>query len=135
VLKRSSGNWKINRILNREELTHRRTGRYESKGRKYPKLSAQGANEVHEMDYVGPCYLPGPIRFYSLTSVDLATGRCALRPVLSKAGQHTLDASGRVAAVWGFRKMFKWTMNWCFTAADNIHEGWDLNSPLCAEWS
>ena len=42
----------INRILNREELTHRRTGRYESKGRKYPKLSAQGANEVHEMDYV-----------------------------------------------------------------------------------
>jgi putative transposase len=40
----------INRILNREELTHRRTGRYESKGRKYPKLSTQGANEVHEMD-------------------------------------------------------------------------------------
>jgi putative transposase len=78
--------------LNREELTHRRTGRYESKGRKYPKLSAQGANEVHEMDYVGPCYLQGPIRFYSLNSVDLATGRCALSPVLSKAGQHTLDA-------------------------------------------
>lgn len=82
----------INRILSREELTHRRTGRYESKERKYPKLSAQSANEVHEMDYVGPCYLQGPIRFYSLNSVDLATGRCALNPVLSKAGQHTLDA-------------------------------------------
>src|SRR5258708_31950542 len=82
----------INRILNREELTHRRTGRYEPKGRKYPKLSAQGANEVHEMDYVGPCYLQGPIRFYSLNSVDLATGRCAVNPVLSEAGQHTLDA-------------------------------------------
>jgi len=82
----------INRILQREELTHRRTGRYESKERKYPKLFAQSANEVHEMDYVGPCYLQGPIRFYSLNSVDLATGRCALSPVLSKAGQHTLDA-------------------------------------------
>lgn len=82
----------INRILKREELTHRRTGRYESKGRKYPKLPAQGANEVHEMDYVGPCYLQGPTRFYSLNSVDLATGRCALNPLLSKAGQHTLDA-------------------------------------------
>src|SRR5256885_9871969 len=82
----------INRILSREELTHRRTGRYESKGRKYPKLSAQVANEVHEMDYVGPCYLQGPIRFYSLNSVDLATGRCALSPVLSKAGQQTLNA-------------------------------------------
>jgi putative transposase len=52
----------INRILNREELTHRRTGRYESKGRRYPKFSAPVANEVHEMDYVGPCYLQGPIR-------------------------------------------------------------------------
>ncbi len=82
----------INCIPKREELTHRRTGRYESKGRRYPKLSAQGANEVHEMDYVGPCYLQGPIRFYSLNSVDLATGRCALSPLLSKAGQHTLDA-------------------------------------------
>lgn len=87
----------INRILSREELTHRRTGRYEPKGRKYPKLSSQGANEVHEMDYVGPCYLQGPIRFYSLNSVDLATGRCALSPVLSKAGQHTLNA---IWSIW-----------------------------------
>ena len=82
----------INRILSRHELTHRRTGPYESKGRKYPKLSAQTVNEVHQMDFVGPCYLKGPIRFYSLNSVDLATGRCAISPVLSKAGQNTLNA-------------------------------------------
>lgn len=31
----------INRILNREDWTRRRTGRYESKGRKYPKLIGQ----------------------------------------------------------------------------------------------
>lgn len=82
----------INRILSREGLTHRRTGRYEPKGKKYPQLSAQGANEVHQTDYVGPCYLRGPVRFYSLNSVDLGTGRCAITPVLSKAGQETLDA-------------------------------------------
>jgi putative transposase len=82
----------INRILSRQELTHRRTGAYESKGRRYPKLCAQTVNEVHQMDFVGPCYLKGPIRFYSLNSVDLATGRCALSPVLSKAGQNTLNA-------------------------------------------
>ena len=35
----------INRILSRHELTHRRTGRYESKGRKYPKLPGQTVNE------------------------------------------------------------------------------------------
>lgn len=82
----------INRILSRHELTHRRTGPYESKGRKYPKLCAQTVNEVHQMDFVGPCYLKGAIRFYSLNSVDLATGRCAISPVLSKAGQNTLNA-------------------------------------------
>ena len=36
----------INRILSRHELTHCRTGRYESKGRKYPKLSGQGVKSI-----------------------------------------------------------------------------------------
>ena len=82
----------INRILSREELTHRRTGRYEPKGKKYPALTADRVNQVHQTDYVGPCYLNGPIRFFSLNSVDLATGRCAINPVLFKAGQNTVDA-------------------------------------------
>jgi putative transposase len=82
----------INRILSREELTHRRTGSYEPKGKKYPVLAANEVNQVHQTDYVGPCYLNGPVRFYSLNSVDLATGRCAISPVLNKAGQNTVDA-------------------------------------------
>lgn len=82
----------INRILSREALTHRRTGSYEPKGRKYPAMAVSEVNQVHQTDYVGPCYLNGPIRFYSLNSVDLATGRCAINPVLNKAGQNTIDA-------------------------------------------
>lgn len=82
----------INRILSREELTHRRTGSYEPKGRKYPALVGDEVNKVHQTDYVGPCYLNGPVRFYSLNSVDLATARCAINPVLNKAGQNTVDA-------------------------------------------
>jgi len=82
----------INRILRREELTHRRTGRYEPKGKEYPKLPCDRVNQVHQMDFVGPCYLSGPIRFFSLNSVDLATSRCATNPVLNKAGQNTVDA-------------------------------------------
>lgn len=31
------------------------------------------------------------MRFYSLNRVDLGTGRCAVTPVLSKAGPETLD--------------------------------------------
>lgn len=82
----------INRILSREELTHRRTGSYEPKGKKYPALVANEVNQVHQMDYVGPCYLNGPVRFYSLNSIDLATRRCAINPVITKAGQNTIDA-------------------------------------------
>jgi len=87
----------INRILSREELTHRRTGRYTPKGKEYPKLVGRFVNEVHQMDFVGPCYLSGPVRFYSLNSVDLATGRCAINPVLNKAGQNSVDA---IWSIW-----------------------------------
>ena len=82
----------ISRIVQREGLTHRRTGRYEPKGKRYPKLIGQHVNEVHQSDYVGPCYLSGPLRFYSMNSVDIATGRCAVTPVLNKAAQSSIDA-------------------------------------------
>jgi hypothetical protein len=82
----------ISRIVSREGLTHRRTGRYEPKGKRYPKLIGQCANEVHQSDYVGPCYLSGPLRFYSMNSVDIATGRCAVTPVFNKAAQSAIDA-------------------------------------------
>jgi putative transposase len=87
----------IGRILCREDLTHRRTGRYEPKGRKYPALKGETVNYVHQTDFVGPCYLKGPIRFYSLNSVDLTTSRCAISPVMSKASQHTIDA---IWSIW-----------------------------------
>jgi len=77
----------INRILAREGLTHRRTGVYVSKGRAYPKLSALKANQTHQTDLVGPCYLKGPIRFYSLNTVDLSTARCGINPSSSKSAK------------------------------------------------
>jgi len=82
----------ISRILAREGLTHRRTGRYTPKGTPYPTLPAERPNQVHQVDYLGPCYLRGPVRFWSLNTVDLATARCALEPVGSRAGQATVDA-------------------------------------------
>lgn len=82
----------ISRILAREGLTHRRTGRYVPQGTPYPALAATRANQVHQVDYVGPCYLQGPVRFWSLNTVDVATVRCAVEPVASRAGQATVDA-------------------------------------------
>lgn len=81
----------ICRILSRNELTHRRTGKYEAKGTVYPKLPSLWPNQTHQADLVGPCYLKGPVRFYGLNIVDTATARCGLHPLSAKAGQDILD--------------------------------------------
>jgi transposase InsO family protein len=87
----------IERILCRRELTHRRTGRYTPKGKKYPTLPALFSNQTHQLDLVGPCYLKGPLRFYGLNAIDVAINRCGIEPMPSKAAQSILDA---VYAVW-----------------------------------
>ena len=87
----------IGRILRRRELTHRRTGRYIPKGKKYPELPGSLPNQTHQVDLVGPCYLTGPIRFYSLNAVDTAINRCGIEPMPSKAAQSVLDA---IYALW-----------------------------------
>jgi len=85
----------INRILARNELTHRRTGKYEAKGTLYPALPSALPNQTHQADLVGPCYLKGPIRFYSLNVIDTATVRCGVHPSRSKSGQMVIDG------IWG----------------------------------
>jgi len=74
----------IDRILARHGLTHRRTGRYEPKGKRYPALDAPHPGSVHQSDFVGPRFLNTPLRYYSLNTIDLATGRCGIQPVRNK---------------------------------------------------
>jgi transposase InsO family protein len=87
----------IGRILRRRELTHRRIGRYTPKGKKYPELPALLPNQTHQVDMVGPCYLTGPVKFYSLHAVDTAINRCGIEPMHSRAAQSVLDS---VYAIW-----------------------------------
>lgn len=87
----------INRILARNDLTHRRTGRYEPKGTTYPALPSLLPNQTHQADFVGPCYLKGATRFYSLNIVDTATVRCGLYASPSTQSQAVLDGFW---AVW-----------------------------------
>jgi hypothetical protein len=72
-------------------LVLRRTGRYEPKGTKYPVLPSSLPNETHQADLVGPCYLKGPLRFYSLNVVDLATARCGLYPSSTKGSKSIMS--------------------------------------------
>jgi transposase InsO family protein len=87
----------ISRILDRHGLTHRRTGRYEPKGKCYPALPALFPNQTQQADMVGPCYLKGPIRFYSMNAIDVAINRCGIQPVKFRSAQNILDA---VWAIW-----------------------------------
>jgi transposase InsO family protein len=86
----------IARILRRNDLTHKRTGRYRPKGVPYPAPAAEKPNDVHQADFVGPRAMSpksGSPKFYSLNCVDLVTGRCAIQPV-------TRGKSGMNDAFW-----------------------------------
>jgi len=87
----------IGRILRRRELTHRRPGRYEPTGTVYPTLPALRPNQTQQVDLVGPCYLAGPLRFFSLNAIDVRLNRCGVEPIPSRAAQSILDAGW---AVW-----------------------------------
>jgi putative transposase len=82
----------INRILRRHGVEpQRRTGRYIPTGKQYPTVPVAGPSAVHQSDFVGPCYLHGPVRFFSVHSVDIATGRCGVQPMLRRDAQRTID--------------------------------------------
>jgi len=82
----------INRILKRRGLIEHTPTRRPSKGRKYPAPRATHAGSVHQSDFVGPRHLRGPVRFYSLNTVDVATGRCATVPLSGRSNQVVLPA-------------------------------------------
>lgn len=125
----------IGRILRRRELTHRRTGRYTPKGKKYPELPALLPNQTHQVDLVGPCYLTGPIRFYSLHAVDTAINRCGIEPMPSKAAQSVLDA---VYAVWlrlGIPENLQVDNEWAFFGSPTHPRGMGPLIRLCLHYS
>ena len=80
----------IKRLLRKHDLTNKRTGRYKPKGKKYPKLPAKKPNDVQQFDFVGPCYLEGAFRFYSLNVIDVVSCRCAVEAMTSKTDVYLL---------------------------------------------
>ncbi len=125
----------IGRILRRRELTHRRTGRYIPKGKKYPELPAVLPNQTHQVDLVGPCYLTGPIRFYSLHAVDAAINRCGIEPMPSRAAQSVLDA---IYAVWlrmGIPENLQVDNEWAFFGSPTHPRGMGPLIRLCLRYA
>ena len=80
----------IKRILKKHGLISRAKGPYKPKGKKYPTIAAKRVNDVQQFDFVGPCYLQGPVRFYSLHAMDLASMRCAIEPKSHRKDVHLM---------------------------------------------
>ena len=71
----------IKRILKRHNRIEprRSNNRYKPKNIPYPRVEPNGEpNLLHEMDFLGPRYLKGGFRFYSLNIMDIGTHRVAL---------------------------------------------------------
>jgi len=83
----------VARILERRGLVCNKEKRFVSKGKKYPGLAAALPGDVHQTDFVGPCYLKGTVRFHSLHSIDLTTARCAAQPMID-------GKTGIIEAMW-----------------------------------
>jgi len=114
----------INRILSRNELTHRRTGRYEPKGRKYPKLIGHKPNDVHQSDFVGPViWRDRCVSTACTVSIWQATAarwnRCC-----SAAAPKPSRRSGRVGCGWACRNTNRSTTKPRSMAAQHTPGAW-----------
>lgn len=69
----------INRILKRNNLIQRRE-KYVPKGTSYPSLGVTQSNDLHQLDVIGPRYLKGDGRFYSINVIDAFDRRGTIYP-------------------------------------------------------
>jgi transposase InsO family protein len=86
----------ISRILRRHGLVHHKQ-RYVPKGKDYPEIPALTPHEVHQMDIVGPRFISGDGRFYSINVMDVFTGKTALNPSRQRTDADVLRA---LVATW-----------------------------------
>jgi len=76
--------WTINRIIERYGLNKQVPKRKQTK--EYPELFIH----AHQMDLVGPRYLKGDGRFYSLNFIDTISHRCYVKPIRVKSTEEIL---------------------------------------------
>lgn len=74
------GPWTINRILSQNGKVRKR-GKYEPRKTPCPNFSGEQPNHLHQGDLVGPRYIKGDGRFYSLNVMDIFRHKIALSPI------------------------------------------------------
>jgi len=80
--------WTINRILTRSGLNKKPSTSYRKSNKDYPTLFFH----THQMDLVGPRYIKGDGRYYTLNIVDTECRSCFIRPVRTKSAKDVFKA-------------------------------------------
>ncbi len=84
--------WTINRILKRNDLISQKKP-YEPKGKSYPEVVIPSQiNTLHQVDLVGPRFIRGDGRFYSLNVIDVCGHRVKLSSLRSKRDEEIAKA-------------------------------------------
>lgn len=83
--------WTINRVISKYGLTKEKVAR--GPGRDYPELFLA----THQMDLVGPRYIKGDGRYYSVNLIDVADHSCFVKATRTKTAEHIVEA---IAAFW-----------------------------------
>lgn len=82
----------VNRILRSHGVFDQAKAEYVKKGRKYPAPEVNAPNDVHQADFVGPRYIRGDGRFYSLNAADVLTARASGVPIRTRSTDDVLRA-------------------------------------------
>lgn len=83
--------WTINRVISRHGLN--KVQKQNKKNHNYPKIFMS----THQMDLVGPRYITGDGRFYSVNIIDIETHVCYTKPIRTKSSNEILVA---IAEFW-----------------------------------
>lgn len=122
--------WTINRILSRHNLTKKKES-YERSGKPYPREVFYLPGELQEADLLGPRYLTGGIRFYSLNVMDVGSHKVALNPCLNKTDVSLAD---NLISSWkrlGIPKILKLDNQRVFRGSNRYPRSFGLIIRLC----
>ena len=90
--------WTINRILTSSGLNKKSSQSYKKSNKDYPTVFFH----THQMDLVGPRYIKGDGRYYTVNIIDTECRSCFVRPVRTKTTADIVDA---LASFWSTHGM------------------------------
>ena len=122
----------IDRIIKRAGLVRKpKSQPYAAKGKAYPKMPALGVNSIHQADLVGPRYIKGDGRFYSLNAMDIFTHRVCVHPCRRKRDEQVTQGLIRTWQELGIPDFLQVDNELCFRGSNRYPRSLGLVLRLC----